>query len=110
MESFNKIVSFILGLLVVVVLLAIISGRLDLKKRFLPSLKITNTTTTPSPFPTNKQVVERAVSPTPIKKTTYNRYQTTGASSIPNTGSPTLLLPIVFSSLLAGSYLRKKNK
>lgn len=116
MESFNKVLSFILGLVVVVVFLAVVSGRIDLRKQLssLPKkgiLSVSPASTSPTPTvekektgTTNKTAT---IGPTP--KTNYNRYQTGKVNSIPNTGSPTIVLPIVFSSLLAGVWLKKRG-
>jgi hypothetical protein len=107
MDNFNKVLSFILGLVVVIVFFAVLTGRLSLKKGFpFISTKATPTTkveVTPTPTPVSSIVVS---STTP----TYHRYQTTTKtpSSIPSTGSPTLLLPFFISTFAAGFYLRKK--
>ena len=115
MDNFNKVLSFILGLVVVIVFFAVLTGRLSLKKGFpfistktTPAISTKATPTakadvTPTPTPVSSVVVS---SPTP----TYQRYQTTTKtpSSIPSTGSPTLLLPFLISTLAAGFYLRKK--
>lgn len=107
MDNFNKVLSFILGLVVVIVFFAVLTGRLSLKKSFpfistkaTPAAKVEVT-------PTPKPVSSIVVSPT---TSIYQRYQTTTKtpSSIPSTGSPTLLLPFFISTLAAGFYLRKK--
>lgn len=112
MQNFNKIISFVLGLVVVVVFLAIITGRLNLKSKLLSQNSIT-------PTPTNK-----LMSPTPSIKTNFyqeqqgqvNQYQTNGKNTvnkpttIPSTGAPTLLLPIAISALFGGSFLKKTGK
>lgn len=96
MDNFNKLISFFLGLVVVVVFFAVITGRIDLKNK-IPLIAKKNSI---SPTPTTKLI------PTPISSikiennTQYSRYQTT-TKSIPATGSPTevLFLIPVFSTL-----------
>lgn len=108
MDSLNKIVSFVLGLVVVLVFLAIITGRLNLKNKIpLFSGKV-------SPTPTVK------ITPTPTKLiesnkegSTYGNYaikQAKTPSTIPSTGSPTILLPLLFSALSGGLFLKKIGK
>ena len=107
MDNFNKVLSFILGLVVVIVFFAVLTGRLSLRKGFpFISTKATPTAkveVTPTPTPVSSIVVSPTTS-------IYQRYQTTTKtpSSIPSTGSPTLLLPFFISTLAAGFYLRKK--
>lgn len=108
MDSLNKTVSFVLGLVVVLVFLAVITGRLNLKNK-IPLLSGKT-----SPTPTVK------ITPTPTKLvesnkegSTYGNYkmkQTKTASSIPSTGSPTILLPLLFSGLGGGFFLKKTGK
>jgi len=116
MDNFNKVLSFILGLVVVIVFFAVLTGRLSLKKSFpfistkaTPNISNKATPTakveiTPTPTPVSSIVVSPTTS-------IYQRYQTTTKtpSSIPSTGSPTLLLPFFISTLAAGFYLRKKS-
>ena len=117
MDGFNKVISFVLGLVVVIVFLAIISGKIDLRKRIagISTTKTTSTgfslfgskpTTTPTP----------TITPTQKPTTTYNQYNNQNSNKtsqtpkkIPNTGSPTIIIPLLFSSLAGGVYLRKKN-
>lgn len=105
MDSFNKVISFILGLVVVVVFLAVVSKRIDLSKKLLP---LSQTGTAVSVTPTASQ--SKGSTPTPTNG--YNRYQTTTTvtipSTIPATGSPTILIPFAISALFAGIGLRKK--
>lgn len=103
MDNFNKVISFILGLVVVIVFFAVITGRLNLRGR-IPLLTKSATptpTTTPTPISTVK-----ISPPPPASSQSYNRYQKT-PSTIPATGSPTIFLPILTASLLVG--LRLKN-
>ena len=96
MDNFNKIVSFILGLVVVIVFLTAIAGRFNLKDRLkglVSQNKITPTVGT-----------RGYLSPTPATEEAA-----TTPNSIPATGSPSLLLPLVFSMFSLGIYLKKKD-
>lgn len=143
MDQFNKAISFILGLVVVAVFIAVASGRINLTGKLPFSSK---STLTPTPtikteqkqtslfgnlFNFNKPTITPKVTPTPTvyhkpiptitvignnngSTHTYNsiEYHTyanvQNVSSIPDTG-PVLLLPLIFSSLLGGIYLRKRS-
>jgi hypothetical protein len=135
MDNFNKVISFVLGLVVVVVLLVILTGRFNLREKFLP-LKDTATKTTPaktSPTPTSKATAKGATGTAqapaqtkggqPLQKGTsyeYHAYnqpvsqqgQTKGgaptATTIPQTG-PGLLIPFALTALLGGAFLRKSK-
>jgi len=109
MDNLNKTVSFVLGLVVVLVFLAVITGRLNLKNK-IPFLSGKNT-----PTPTVK------ITPTPTKLvesnkegSTYGNYkmkqQEKAPTSIPSTGSPTILLPLLFSGLGGGFFLKRSGK
>jgi len=110
MDGFNKVISFVLGLIVVVVIIAVITGRLNLKNRFLAGVSRGQTTTptptttrTPSPTPT----VFGTPTPTPtIYFTTGN---SNGTKNIPKTGVETYLIATSVVSLLAGMVIRKKS-
>jgi len=114
MDSFNKIVSFVLGLVVVIVFLAVITGRFDIRKRFQgvgTQVKIVPTVTPtkgPLAFPTPTTALavgNRIIQPTVIN----NRVNTKAPTSIPSTGSPTIILPLLFSALGLGMYLKKQK-
>ena len=109
MDNANKIFSFVLGLVVVIVFLAVITGRLNLKQiRILPLSK--NTTLTPmiSPSPTPELSAMQPVVNTNQK--TSNTQTLGSVKTIPNTGAPTLLLSLAISGLFGGIYLRKKAR
>lgn len=121
MDSFNKVLSFVLGLVVVVVFIAVASKRLNLNTKFLPfSSGVANKVTvipTPSPVAKTGQKIQTIVLNTVQNQnktndkttTTINRYQTTTPTTIPSTG-PALLFPISVSSLLGGFVLRQKGR
>lgn len=100
MENFNKVLSFILGLVVVIVFVIVLSNRLNLSDKFLP-LKNNKAKITATPTPTQKQpglfsrLFKRTTptpTPTPSKKPTkitYNNYQT--GQPVQATPIPTLL-------------------
>ena len=102
MDNFNKIISFVLGLIVVIVFLLVITGKFNLKNK----INILGNKTVPSltPTPIITQVVNL---PSPTAKVSA---KVARAKTIPSTGSPTLLLPLFFSSLASGIYLRNKGK
>jgi len=132
MDSFNKVISFVLGLVVVLVFFAVITGKINLKSK-------TNTTSTsrstlsptptpkssggffgffkpatPTPTPTLKPISSITTNTGASGNNTYNQNGQTvkypSAKSIPSTGLPTIFLPILFSGLAGGSFLRKAGK
>ncbi|MDH7475980.1 MAG: hypothetical protein QHH09_00720 [Microgenomates group bacterium] len=113
MEGLNKAISFILGLVVVVVFIAVLTGRINLSSRlsFLGKVvKTTATKTNLTPTPSGQKISTIIISP-PQTKSTNNYYnvkvKTNG--TIPSTG-PTMFFPLLTTSLLIGSYLRKQGK
>jgi len=118
MEQFNKVISFVLGLVVVVIFLAVASGRINLKGTpFSFSKGTTSVKVTPTPTPKSKSLTLNQVSSTsqgsvPASSTTnpqYHSYNGSAVSTIPNTG-PEFLLPLVASSFLGGLFLKGKGK
>jgi hypothetical protein len=114
MEDFNKVISFVLGLIVVVVALVFISRKYDLTKKLLPFSSTAKVSVTPTP--TEKVISEVTISPNKTKETKTidnktNNYQaqltSTRPSTIPSTGSPTLLLPLLGSGFFIGMKLRR---
>lgn len=107
MDGFNRIVSFVLGLVVVIVVIAVISGRLKLGPQ--------NKTTKISP------TVVKKVTPTPTKAPTYKGGNTGGTggtttqpstasvASIPKTGAETVMIPLSFAALFGGMFLKRKS-
>jgi hypothetical protein len=106
MESFNKVLSFIIGLIVVIILVVVITNRLSRGKnpiRFLPlqgtslfKVKVTTSptrkTTPLTPSPTGTRTIKVTKKPTLIPKT-----------------GPEFLLPLAFSTLGLGVFLRKRS-
>jgi len=119
MQDFNKILSFILGLIVVIVFLVVISGKLNLRNKFLPFSTPTPTkqqakTTAPAvainqyqnqatPQPTTASPSHSTPAPVAMTK----GYQP--LTTIPSTGPETSLLVLMLSGLGAGFYLRRKR-
>src|SRR3989338_2267789 len=112
MDSFNKVISFVLGLVVVLVFLAVITGKLNLKGKTSSTSKSTLTPTSiqknsggffglfkpasPTPTPTQKPSSTIKVE-TGINEN--NVYGSTTPKSIPATGLPTLFIPLLLSGL-----------
>lgn len=109
MDNLNKTISFVLGLVVVLVFFAVISGRINLKGR-LPFIA-GSTTPTPTkspvitPIPTSGLTINQ-----PSGSYNNNNNQTKPPKTIPSTGSPTLLFPILISALSGGFMLRRTKK
>jgi hypothetical protein len=91
-----------------------ISRKYDLTKKLLPFSSTAQVSVTPTP--TKKVVSEITVSPNKTEETKTidnktNNYQSqlnsTSPSTIPSTGSPTLLLPLLGSGLFIGMKLRR---
>ena len=132
MDSFNKVISFVLGLVVVLVFFAVVTGKINLKSK-------TTATSTPTPTPITKKdggffsfLKKSTPTPTPTQKSTSsitinantnantnenNIYKQnnqvssqSNAKSIPSTGLPTLFIPLLFSGLAGGGFLSKIGK
>jgi len=119
MDSFNKVISFVLGLVVVLVFFAVVTGKINLKSKTSSASSLTPTPVqknsggffgffkpniTPTPTPTFKP------SPVTINTGSNNVYKTSPPKSIPSTGLPTIFIPILLSGLAGGSLLRKAGK
>lgn len=107
MEDFNKVISFVLGLIVVIVALVVISRKYDLTKKLLPFSTTASVSVTPTP--TGKVISEVTVPSNQSSYQTRNYYQGQRPTNIPATGSPTFLLPLFGSALFTGLKLRKKR-
>ncbi len=125
MDQFNKALSFILGLVVVAVFIVVASGKIKLNGIKLPLTKAkVSVTPTPSksPSPTAKpistlkvdtngtRVVVKNTTPTPTYNPTYHTYGNKNVpTSIPNTGVPIILFPLLGGSMAVGIYLKSKS-
>lgn len=126
MDSFNKVISFVLGLVVVLVFLAVITGRINLKNKSASTSVLTPTPiqknsgglfgffnkSTPTPTPTQKPstITVTGISENNIYKQNNQTSKTSTAKSIPATGLPTLFVPALLLGLVGGSFLRKTGK
>ena len=130
MDSFNKVISFVLGLVVVLVFFAVVTGKINLKSKtgttsttktaisptsapksnggFFGFLKSNNPTPTPTQKPASSITIN--TSENNVYKQNNQVAQQSNAKSIPSTGLPTLFLPLLFSGLIGGSILRKVGK
>ncbi len=113
MEGLNKAVSFILGLIVVVLVIAILTGRISLFKNTGGSIFsggiFSRATPTPSlaPTGTSQTVNLKANNESVATDNNYHSYQPNQTpQTIPSTG-PELFFPIVISSLGLGLMLKK---
>lgn len=118
MEQFNKVISFVLGLVVVIIFLAVVTGKINLKNGVWPFTRAKTTPTaaklTPTPLAKNALTLTPTqrnqagiTAPTP-GSANYRSYSYSGStpSTIPSTG-PELLLPLAVSTLAGGSLLKK---
>ena len=108
MGDFNKIFSFVLGLLVVVIILAIVTKRFNLGNR-VRILRSEVLTPTPTPFDTieiagGKVAGDSTTQPSPSQK----EYTGPTPTQMPKTGPEEFLLLFSVSSAAAGIYLRRK--
>jgi len=120
-----------LGLIVVIVFLVVISGRLNLKNRFLPFTTPTPTgtqakATTPYQVQINQYQNQTALTPTtaqtkgglpvvvtpsPAQPMPTAAVVTKGGqplTTIPSTGPETAMFPFILSLMALGSYLKKR--
>lgn len=126
MDNFNRILSFIIGLVVVIVIVAIIANRINLGRRVSTlSQSLKRPSVTPSLTPKNKGLEipyqSKSPTPTPTQKmvasnnTTGGTYQTKGGLStqpqkIPSTGASSLLIPLSLAGAFIGSKLKNSGK
>ncbi len=115
MDSFNKVISFILGLVVIVVFIAVLTGRFNLKSKLGALGKKTPVVTQAPTVTPIESIVSSNIVPTvtPTVNPTYNKVsglkRSPPPTTIPSTGSPTVLLPLLLSGLTLGSFLRRKK-
>ncbi|MGB9882946.1 MAG: hypothetical protein ACPLRN_00290 [Microgenomates group bacterium] len=107
MDSFNKVISFILGLVVVIVFFAVVTGKIKLPGKTTPLFGT-------KPTPTPEAVSTTTTNQQQTTSTTYNQYQTnktiSTAKKIPATGTPTFFIPSLLFGAVGGSFLRKAGK
>ncbi|MEK7071115.1 MAG: hypothetical protein AAB966_04870 [Patescibacteria group bacterium] len=108
MESFNKTLSFVLGLVVVVVFIVVATRGFSSGKNLLPFLQTTNSskpTITKTKPPTSTKTPTQS-SPTPTKVQTQTKPK---PQQIPKTGVSIVFFPTLISVFATGVYLRKKS-
>ena len=133
MEQFNKALSFILGLIVVAVFIVVASGKFNIKGLNVPKANTaSNSAPSVTPQPTSKpwfSFGQPKATPTPTIKTVattqnrnlaveqnqqdpnYHSYINSNApTTIPNTGVPIVLFPLLGSSFLTGIFMKKAGK
>lgn len=125
MEQFNKALSFILGLIVVAVFIIVASGKFNIKglnlAKSVSKAKITPTVT---PTPAKKSATTLNKTTTNITSKSTSNTQTTKQvdpnfhsysgstvpTSIPNTGVPIVMFPLLGSSLITGILIKRSQK
>src|SRR3989339_645642 len=114
MEGLNKIISFVLGLVVVIVFYAVVTGKLDLKSKLTKTTKsqtisgVSSDQTTPTP---TKTTTSGSVNSVKTATNSYGSYKTNGkTTSIPSTGLPVLFIPSLLGAAIGGSFLKKVGK
>lgn len=117
-SSFNKIISFVLGLIVVIVFFAIITGRININRN-IPFFSRRTSSITPTLTPTPQSTIVSSVTIEDRKsdnmKNKYqeanNKYLTTEnqkkPTTIPAAGLPTFFVPLMFIGFLGGYFLKK---
>ncbi len=115
MDGINKIISFVLGLIVVAIFLVIISGRLQLGKKFFTASRGSATTSTPKQnTPTVAPSVKVTAKPTGrtiAQNKTLSPTKTVGnVKTIPNTGPDSLMTMLMVSAVVAGIGLWKMSE
>lgn len=116
MGDFNKILSIVLGLIVVIIFLAVVTRRLDLKNK-IPTLRKSSATVSPTPTPF--QTVEIS-SETEETEFVGNENESKGGQAVrsnsfnniketPRTGSTLSVLFFSFSTAVLGFLIRKRT-
>jgi len=106
MDSFNKVISFVLGLVVVLVFFAVVMGKIKLPGKL--SSSFAKTTPTPTPISTVK--INEQTNNSVGGSVLGNSYKVSKPGSIPATGIPTLFIPSLLASGLGGVFLRKTGR
>ena len=122
MDNINKIISFILGLVVVAIFLVILSGRLDLGKRFFTASwgqtvseqESNNSSESDEMLAQNTEGTQ--TTPNPTRPAVTQNPQITparavqGVSNIPNTGADVQIGLLLIAGLSSGAVLWKMSK
>ena len=115
MQNFNKILSFILGLVVVVVFVAVLSGRLNLglRDRLAGDTNTQKETLTPTPKKEDAKKAGQTSTAKPDTTSSSTKGEIRKASpvkEIPATGAPIAAVVVAFPALAAGMYLARFGK
>lgn len=116
MDQLSKILSLAIGLIVVVTAFAVFTGRINLGGSF-PKFFSNNTvkvTPTQSPAQTGFKAVFENTDKQLSQASKVNKYnpvdtKTPSATSIPATGSPTIMISLAIGMFGLGNYLRKSK-
>lgn len=114
MDSFNKVISFVLGLVVVLVFFAVVTGRLKLPGRL--STPFSKSTATSTPTPTPISIVK--IGDNSKESVLGNNYKAqitptktiSRPGEIPATGLPTLFVPTLLTGAVGGFFLRRAGR
>ena len=133
MDNFNRVISFILGLVVVIVFFAVVTGKIKLPGKTtsffaakptptpkVNSTAINNKNQADNIIDSQKQINSDISNQKPSNKTNKynnpvnNNYQTNNNSSniktIPATGISTFFIPALLFGIVGGSFLRKSGQ
>lgn len=119
MGNFNKVLSFILGLVVVIVFVIVLSKRLNLQSKFIPFGNKTNPTPTitkssdkdsEKPTDKTKDMPEIKFTQPEEQETQEIQESVKQIQSIPETGPSTALLYLYATIGTAGIFLRRFKK
>jgi len=108
MDNFNKLFSFILGLIVVVVFFAVLTGKINFSNKINPLSGFNKVTPTPTKIVPSQKVISTLEVEGQSGNLSYNN-KSNLVKTIPSTGVPTLLLPLMLSGLTGGLILRRKK-
>lgn len=109
MENINKIISLFIGLVVVLVIFGVVTGRINLGGRLPRFLSRNQTTPTPTVSPAAEKEAAQKVEPSNQykNKTARTEEQKGALTEIPATGVSSLFVPLLISSFSLGIYLKK---
>lgn len=111
MDQLNKIISLAIGLIIVVISFAALTGRIDLSKNFPQLLTSKKIVTTPTPSIESPKTVLISNDVNLESSATVNKYNlipgNSNATQIPETGSPTEALGLAISLIAVAQYLKR---
>ncbi len=111
MEDVNKVFSLILGLIVVILFFAVVTGKINLGHKlsslFAKKGTVTNNKQVPSPSPTpisQLSIINKK------KNEVQDKINETETKEIPSTGLPTEVLLSLYGAIPIGFFLRKTKE